>query len=387
MVDRLKSLKQVDVSGRRVFVRVDFNVPLDINGNISSDERIVAALPTLRHLLNQDANQIVIASHLGKPKGKPNEQFSLEVVAKHLEGLLGEPVWFIHDCLGEVPNGKRIVLLENVRFYPGEEDNDEEFALKLLHGCEVYVDDAFGVSHRKHASVVAITRFADVCVAGLLLEEELGTLDITNSKKPVVAILGGAKLSTKLAVIDNLLPKVDQILVGGAMMFTFMKAQGLQVGMSLVEEDFVHHAKELLNDSRIVLPIDAVIADSIEKPIKYAVVPLDRIPADAVGLDVGPETVQEFKNILGEARTVLWNGPLGMFEKKPFDRGTNEVAMFLAGLNSRVKTIIGGGDTIAVLEKLHVKDKFSFVSTGGGASLTYLSGEPLPAVEALEKRT
>ena len=381
---KMRFLRNINVKRKRVLVRTDFNVPLDKEGKIVDDSRIQAALPTIEYLLDNNA-KLILMSHLGRPKGKVIENLKMDVVAAHLSFLLGREVVKLDDSVGiKIPN-KKVVLLENLRFHKEEEENDEHFAKKLASYGDIYVNDAFGTSHRAHASVEAITRFIPGC-AGLLLEKEVKALGnlLSNPDRPFIAILGGAKVSDKIGVIKNLLPKVDALLIGGAMMFTFIKANGFSVGKSLVEEDKVELAQNLLTKAKkkIILPVDAVVAKDKKQDTDVKTVPVTKIPKNYYGLDIGDETVEIFKAILKEARTVFWNGPLGMVEIEQFATATNEIAQFIAELDST--TIIGGGDSVAVVKKLGLAEKISHVSTGGGASLEFLEGKTLPALKALD---
>lgn len=374
------------MKGKRVLVRVDFNVPIK-DGTITSDKRIKSALPTIEKILKKGAKQVILMSHLGRPKKNPDPKFTLEPVAKRLQRLMKEKVFFSRDCIEVIipdPADARIVLLENLRFYPEEKENDITFAKSLASIADVYVNDAFGTSHRKHASVHAVTKYLP-SGAGLLLESEIKNLDFSKVKRPFIVILGGAKVSDKIGVIKNLLKKADGILVGGAMMFTFYKALGKETGKSLVEDDKLELAIKLLKagKSKIVLPTDTVCATSIRDGAKTKTVPIDEIPKSMLGLDIGPETIIAYKEILSKAKTIIWNGPMGLFEVKPYDKGTNEIAKFLS--KSDAKTIIGGGDSVAAIERLKLSKFMTHISTGGGASLELLEGKTLPAVKVLEK--
>ncbi len=370
------SVRDLDVKGKRVLVRVDFNVPIK-DGKVANDKRIRAALPTIRHLLD-GGGKVILTSHLGRPKGKADPKYSLEPVAKHLEGLLGRPVAF-----GE-PSGE-VTLLENVRFDAGEEKNDEALAKKLSSYGDVYVNDAFGSAHRAHSSTAGVTKFFKQSAAGFLMEKELQYLGkvLASPDKPFVTILGGAKVSDKILVLDQLAKKVDAILVGGGMAYTLLKAQGKPVGASKVEEDKLDVAGKILaSGARIVLPVDHVAADKFDAAAQTKVV--GEVPEGWMGLDIGPKTVELFKGELSKAKTVLWNGPVGVFEMDPFANGTREIANFLASLQAT--TVVGGGDTAAAVEKFGVEEKMAHVSTGGGASLEFLEGKTLPGVAALTDR-
>ncbi|HEX7589075.1 MAG TPA: phosphoglycerate kinase [Anaerolineae bacterium] len=386
-----KTIRDINVKNKRVLVRVDFNVPLD-NGKVTDDTRIVASLPTIKYLVEQGA-KVILCSHLGRPKGK-DQKLSLRPVAARLQELLGRPVTFVGDCIGqpvervvEAMNAGDVVLLENVRFYAEEEKNDPEFAKKLAAFGDLYVNDAFGSAHRAHASTEGVTRYLPG-VAGFLMEKELNYLGtaLANPAKPFVAILGGAKVSDKIKVIENLLPKVDSLLVGGGMANTFLAAKGLNMGQSLVEADKLDVARALMTKggAKIVLPVDAVIADKFDAAAQSKIVPVDQVPSDWRMLDVGLKTLDLFEKILSGAKTVVWNGPLGVFEFPAFAKGTVEIAKRLA--QSKATTIIGGGDSAAAVEQAGVADKMTHISTGGGASLEFLEGRVLPGVAALQDK-
>jgi phosphoglycerate kinase len=386
-----KTIRDINVKNKRVLVRVDFNVPLD-NGKVTDDTRIVASLPTIKYLVEQGA-KVILCSHLGRPKGK-DQKLSLRPVAARLEELLGRPVTFVSDCIGqpvervvEGMNPGDVVLLENLRFYAEEEKNDPEFAKKLAAFGDLYVNDAFGSAHRAHASTEGVTHYLPG-VAGFLMEKELNYLGtaLANPAKPFVAILGGAKVSDKIKVIENLLPKVDSLLVGGGMANTFLAAKGLNMGQSLVEADKLDVARALMakGGAKIVLPVDAVVADKFDAAAQSKIVPVDQVPGDWRMLDVGPKTLDAFEKILSGAKTVVWNGPLGVFEFPAFAKGTVEIARRLA--QSKATTIIGGGDSAAAVEQAGVADKMTHISTGGGASLEFLEGRVLPGVAALQDK-
>jgi phosphoglycerate kinase len=386
-----KTIRDINVKNKRVLVRVDFNVPLD-NGKVTDDTRIVASLPTIKYLVEQGA-KVILCSHLGRPKGK-DEKLSLRPVAARLEQLLGKRVTFVSDCIGqpvervvEGMNAGDVVLLENVRFYPEEEKNDPVFAKKLAAFGDVYVNDAFGSAHRAHASTEGVAHDLPA-VAGFLMEKELNYLGaaLANPAKPFVAILGGAKVSDKIKVIENLLPKVDTLLIGGGMANTFLAARGVNMGQSLVESDKLDVAKALIakGGAKIVLPVDAVIADKFAADAQSKIVAVDQIPGEWRMLDIGPKTIDAFEKILAGAKTVVWNGPLGVFEFPAFAKGTVEIAKRLA--TSGATTIIGGGDSAAAVEQAGVADKMTHISTGGGASLEFLEGRTLPGVAALQDK-
>lgn len=391
------SMRDLELSGKRVFVRADFNVPLS-GGKVEDDTRIRATLPTLK-LAIERGGRLVIASHLGRPKGKPESKYSLAPVAERLKELLGKPVIFAADCVGDESEARskalkdgQVLLLENVRFHAEEEKNDEGFSRQLAALCDgIYVDDAFGSAHRAHASVVGITKFVRQAAAGLLMEQELEYLGkaLTNPERPFLAILGGAKVSDKIEVIQNLIKIADTISIGGAMAYTFFRAKGFTTGKSLVEEDKINLALTLLGEAvergcHIVLPVDHVLARSTEEGAQTQVTGVEGTPADWMGLDIGPKTIELFRKEISGARTIAWNGPLGMFEKPAFARGTMEIARAVADATSNGATsIVGGGDSVAAIEQAGLADRISHISTGGGASLEFLAGRKLPGVEAL----
>lgn len=390
-----KTLKDIDLSGKRVLVRVDFNVPLE-NGRITDDTRIRAALPTIKYLQEQQA-KIILVSHLGRPKGQVNPKYSLAPVAKALEELLGQPVIFSQEVTGPAVEEKarslqpgQVMLLENVRFLPGEEKNDPQVAQELASLAEIFVNDAFGTAHRAHASTAGVAGYLPA-VAGMLLEKEIQVMGdaLADPKRPFIAILGGAKVSDKIGVIKNLLTKVDHLIIGGGMANTFLKAQGFDVGKSLLEEDKVPLAQELLSEAQakgvaVHLPEDVVVAPSLEQPEGKQEVAVNAVAEDRMILDIGPATARRFQEIIKTARTVVWNGPMGVFEVDAFAKGTEAVAQAMAQVNG--VTIIGGGDSVAAVEKVGVGDKMTHISTGGGASLEFLEGKELPGVAALADR-
>jgi phosphoglycerate kinase len=388
-----KTVRHIDVAGKRVLVRVDFNVPLE-KSMVSDDTRIRAALPTIRYLLEHDA-QPILCSHLGRPKGKPEPKYSLRPVAERLGQLLNRPVEMAPDCVGPVVEemARRIrhgglLLLENLRFHAEEEANDAEFAQALASLADVYVNDAFGSAHRAHASTVGVTAHLPA-VAGLLMEKELAFLGqaLAAPARPFVAVLGGAKVSDKMGVIHNLLGKVDSLLVGGGMANTFLKAQGKAVGESLVENDKLEEARTLLRKggSKLILPVDVVVADRVDAKAEKGTVGVDSVSAGWRILDIGPQTTKRFAQQLGTARTVVWNGPMGVFELEPFAAGTFAIARVLAELSGAI-TIIGGGDSAAAVEQAGLAQRMTHISTGGGASLEFLEGKELPGVAALQDR-
>ena len=389
-----RSVRDLDVQGKRVLVRVDFNVPVK-DGEVTDDTRIRRALPTIRHLLSGGARPALI-SHLGRPKGEPDPKYAMDPVAKRLEELLGEPVTKLDTAAGpEVGNALDaldggVVLLENSRFYPGETKNDAGFAGELAEPFDLYVNDAFGAAHRAHATTVGAAQRLP-SAAGLLMEAEIDYLDgvLGDPERPFVAILGGAKVSDKLGVIESLLGVADSLLIGGAMCFTFFKAKGYEIGASLVEDDYLEEAKRLMDSAgeRLVLPADVVVADAMEEGAQARTVPVDSIPAGMMGLDIGPESVEAFRGEISGARTIFWNGPMGVFEIDAFAKGTEGVARAVAEASGGGATsVIGGGDSVAAVNKLGLDDEMSHISTGGGASLEYVEGKELPGVAVLPER-
>jgi phosphoglycerate kinase len=393
-----KTIRDLNLKGRRVFIRVDFNVPLK-GGVIGDDTRIAASLPTIKYALEAGASAVILASHLGRPKGKPNPEMSLRPVAARTSELLGKDVAFAEDCVGAaasnavkaLPDGG-VVLLENLRFHPEEEKNDENFAAQLASLADVYVNDAFGAAHRAHASVEAIVRFLREAGAGLLMESELRYLGeaVGNPARPYVAVLGGAKVSDKIEVIENLIPRVDRLLIGGAMAYTFFKAQGKPVGRSLVEDDKQDAARDILDRAKarglaLMLPTDHVVAPKLEAGAPAETLGVDDPKiGERMGLDIGPRTAQAYADALHDARMVVWNGPMGVFEIDAFAQGTVAVAQAVANVTGT--TIVGGGDSIAAVKKAGVEDRITHISTGGGASLEFLSGRTLPGVAALPEK-
>jgi len=390
-----KSIKDIKFVQKSIIMRVDFNVPLDENKNITDDTRIKAALPTIKHILENDAKKLILMSHLGRPKGKVKPEFSLTPVAKRLQEFLEEPVEKLDDCIGKETNkevnssNKRVILLENLRFHPEEEANDPNFAKELASLAEIYVNDAFGTAHRAHASTEGIAKYLPA-VAGFLLEKEINYLGKTleNPEKPFAVILGGAKVSDKIAVIENLLDKANKIIIGGGMAYTFLKAKGIEIGKSKLEADKVDFAKETLIKAKqknveILLPIDNICVKEI-KPDAQISKEGENVAQDSIAVDIGQKTVELFKDALKNTKTVVWNGPMGIFEMDAFANGTKEIAEFLANLSAT--TIIGGGDTAAAVAKFGLEGKMTHISTGGGASLEFLEGKTLPGIAALQDK-
>jgi phosphoglycerate kinase len=387
-----RSVRDLDVGDKRVLVRVDFNVPVK-DGEVTDDTRIRRALPTIRYLLEEGARPVLI-SHLGRPKGEPDQKYAMDPVATRLQELLGEPVEKLDASVGpEVVEalddwaGRGVVLLENSRFYPGETSNDPGFSGQLAALADVYVDDAFGAAHRAHATTVGVPERMPAA-AGLLMEEEIDYLDkvLEDPERPFVAILGGAKVSDKLGVIESLLGIADSLLIGGAMGFTFFRALGYEIGDSLVEEDYLEEAKRLMEEAgdRLVLPVDVVVAEAMEEGAESETVAVDGIPSGKMGLDIGPETVDLFKRYISGASTIFWNGPMGVFEIDAFAKGTEGVAKAVA--ESGATSVVGGGDSIAAVNKLGLEDRMSHISTGGGASLEYVEGKELPGIAVLPEK-
>ena len=398
------SIKDLGLEGQRVFIRVDFNVPLK-NGVVEDDSRIRGALPTIQYAMEHGA-RVILASHLGRPKGERVEKYSLRPIAEHLSQLLGKPVAFSDDCVGEEAKAKvnalkdgEVLLLENLRFHKEEEKNDDEFARELASLCDVYVNDAFGTAHRAHASTAGITKYVKQAAAGLLMEKELDYLGrvVHNPQHPFVAILGGAKVSDKIGVINALIERhVDKILIGGAMAYTFLKAEGFTVGKSLVENDKLDTAREIKKraesaGTELLLPTDHQVVDSYE-PVKGGQIFAKTIPIEFTnighaGMDIGTETIALFTNALQGAKTIVWNGPMGVFEEKPFDEGTIGIAHAVADAAQQGATVIvGGGDSVSAITQAGVADKITHISTGGGATLEFLAGDELPGVAALNDK-
>ena len=386
------SISDLELSNKRVFMRVDFNVPLE-DGRITDDNRIKASLPSIAYILDK-GGCLILASHLGRPKGKPEPKYSLKPVASHLSELLGKPVQFAPDCVGpEVQKMAsalkpgEVLLLENLRFHAEEEKNDPVFAQQLASLCDVYVNDAFGTAHRAHASTAGIAGYVSVAAAGLLMQKELEALGqaLTNAEKPYVAIVGGAKISDKIELIENFINIANTILIGGAMAYTFLRAKGIETGKSLVEADKIDLAKNLLSRSSekkvsIELPVDHVVASGLDST-DAQVTAVEKTPQDRMGLDIGPETVKRYSEIVRQAKTIVWNGPMGVFEKPRFAEGTFAIALAVAASNAF--SIVGGGDSAAAVAQAGVESKITHISTGGGAALEFLSGRKLPGVEVL----
>jgi phosphoglycerate kinase len=394
------TIDDIVLRGKKALVRVDFNVPLTADLKVADDKRIVESLPTIRKIL-ADGGSAILMSHLGRPKGKPNPEFSLKPVAERLGALLKMPILMAPDCIGATVKGMvdalkpgQVLLLENLRFYAQEEKNDPDFAKELASLGDLYVNDAFGTAHRAHASTEGITRFLKPSVAGYLMRKEIDYLGkaVSNPARPYVAIMGGAKISGKIDVIENLLPKIDALIIGGGMAFTFFQAQDYEIGDSLVEQEKIPLAKKILEECktrhmRLILPVDAVIADRLDNDANRKIVPITKIPAGWRGLDIGPETVKIVNMELRRAKTIVWNGPMGVFEMPNFAHGTLEVARLLAeATKGGATTIVGGGDSAAAIAQAGLERAVSHVSTGGGASLEFLEGKTLPGLTALDTR-
>ena len=392
-----QTIDQVALRNKRVLIRVDFNVPLDDTSHITDDSRIRAALPTINWAIDEDA-VVILCSHLGRPKGTTNPALSLAPVAKRLQRLLNKPVDFTEDCIGPtvesvVKNAHpgNVILLENLRFHPGEEKNDDQFSAQLASLADVYINEAFGTAHRSHASTVGITKHVNVSAAGFLMKHEVETLEgaVENPVRPFVAILGGAKVSGKIEVIKNLAGKVDKVIIGGGMAFTFIKAMNLEIGQSLVENDMLDLAKQIHEQAiadkiKFYLPVDCVVAASLTPDAETKIVPIQEIPSDWYGMDIGPASVRLFGEVVQNAKTILWNGPMGVFEQDAFSRGTFALAHSVA--NAYAKTIVGGGDTALAVYRAGESESMSFISTGGGAALQLLEGNYMPGLAALPDR-
>ena len=391
----MKTLEQCELQGKRVLVRVDFNVPTDDQGAITDDTRIRAHLPTIAYIIEK-RGKAILASHLGRPKGKRNEKYTLRPAAKTLSDLLFRDVAFAGDCIGaeaekavSAMKEGDVLLLENLRFYPGEEKNDPEFSQSLARLCDVYVDDAFATAHRGHASNAGITKFVKTCAVGMLLKSELDYLKKATDDpvRPLVAIIGGAKVSDKIGVLEKLIERVDKLIIGGGMAFTFLKALGYEVGKSLCEQDMLDVAKSIMEKARVgkvklYLPVDCVVAEQATAEAVTRLVPVQEIPPLLMGLDIGPASATLFSEALHDAKTIVWNGPMGVFELAPFSTGTFAMAASVAA--TEALSIVGGGDTDTAIHQAGVADRISYISTGGGAFLELLEGKPMPAVEALE---
>lgn len=393
----IASLTETDISGKRVLVRADFNVPLNKQGEITDDTRIRAALPTIQDLIQKNA-KVILCSHMGRPKGEVKEELRLTPVAERLSQLLGQEVVKCDDCIGDAVKQKvdalangQVALLENLRFHSEEEANDSEFSQKLAANADVYVNDAFGTAHRAHASTEGVTKHLSPCVGGYLIEKELDYLKnaVENPQRPFAAIIGGSKVSSKIGVIETLIEKCDKLIIGGGMIFTFFKARGMSVGNSLVENDKLELAKSLEEKAKakgveLLFPTDVIIADNFAEDANIQTVTVENIPSGWMGLDIGPKSVEAFKEALAECKGIIWNGPMGVFEMEAFAKGTEAIARTLAELTDNgAITIIGGGDSVAAVEKVGVADKMSHISTGGGASLELLEGKELPGIVAL----
>ncbi|MGI6177731.1 MAG: phosphoglycerate kinase [Eubacterium sp.] len=393
-----KNIEDIEVKGRRALVRVDFNVPLDDKGSITDDSRITAALPTIEYLSSHGA-KVILMSHLGRPKGKPNSSLSLAPVAKRLSQLLGREVKFISSdavidedvkkAVSELKDGE-VALLENVRFRKEEEANDPDFSKELASLGDFFVQEAFGTAHRAHASTAGVAAYIPA-VSGYLIEKEVKYLGaaVNDPKRPLVAIMGGAKVGDKIPIIENLLNKVDALLIGGGMMFTFYKAMGLQIGKSILDADSVELSRKLIEEAglkgvKMLLPVDVVCADKFENGAKKVTVSRDNIPADMMGMDIGPETVKLYKEVIDQAATIVWNGPMGVFEMSDFEAGTKAIAEALAECSA--VTIIGGGDSASAVKKFGLEDKMTHISTGGGASLEFLEGKELPGIKVIQEK-
>ncbi len=391
-----KTMDDVNVKGKRVFVRVDFNVPME-DGKITDETRIRAAIPTIEALVNKGA-KVILASHLGRPKGEVKEEMRLTAVGERLSELMNKPVKKLDESIGEVVEAAvaemqdgDIVLLENVRFHKGEEKNDEELAKAFARLADVYVNDAFGAAHRAHASTEGIAKHVEAAVAGYLMQKELDVLGkaLSQPERPFTAIIGGAKVKDKIGVIENLLDKVDHLIIGGGLSYTFTKAQGYDIGKSLLEEDKIELAKSFIEKAKekgveLHMPIDAVVANEFSKDAETKVVDIDAIPSDWMGLDIGPKTAEKYADIIKNSKLIIWNGPMGVFEMDKFANGTEKVAQAMA--ETQGYTVIGGGDSAAAVEKFDVADKMDHISTGGGASLELMEGKALPGIIALNDK-
>jgi phosphoglycerate kinase len=393
----LRTIDQIPLKDRRVFIRVDFNVPMDERGTVTDATRIENAVPTIKHAVQHGA-RVILASHLGRPKGKIDGRYSLAPVARRLTEIMGIPVGMAEDCIGQKVakridgmNGGDVLLLENLRFHPGEEANDASFAKELAAIADVYINDAFGAAHRAHASTAGIVKHMDVVGAGFLMKKEIDCLEraIANPERPFIMILGGAKVSDKIGIIAHLLRNVTTLLIGGGMAYTFLKAEGIEVGRSLVEEDQVDQARRTASEAArqgitLLLPVDHVVADRFDSTATKKIVPNGSVPPEWVAMDIGPETVRTFSEEVGKAKTIVWNGPMGVFEMEPFAEGTVAIARVVA--QSRAFSIVGGGDTVAAVKMAGAAEGISHISTGGGATLEFLEGKDLPGIEALRQK-
>ncbi len=380
----MKTIEQMQLENKRVLLRTEFSVPVEEDGTIKDDSRIRESIPTIRYILSKNPKQLIIMSKIGDPEGKVVENLKMNRVAERLTQLLGKKVAKTDDCILQKLPEEKIILLENLRFHKEEGENDIAFAQKLASYGDVYVNDAFGVCHRKNASMHAITQFLPGAI-GLLVKKELEYLNIEKMPKPIYSILGGAKLKTKIPLIERMLSKADKVIVGGGMIFTFYAERGMNIGGSLLEKDYLARAKEMSSNPKLYLPKDVVVADAVNKETNVKNVPIDAIPPQSMGLDVGEKSIEEMKALLKNAKTIIWNGPLGYYEKPPFDHATNEMATYIASLNCT--KIAGGGDTADAIHQLGLENKFTFISTGGGASLEVLSGNKLAALQALEENS
>ena len=396
----IRTIDEYNFRNKKVLMRCDFNVPLDPELNITDDRRIVSSLPSIKKVI-ADGGALVLCSHLGRPKGEKKPEMSLKPVAESLSKWLNMQVNLAPDCVGTMVDdlkqslkAGKVLLLENLRYHREETDNDKNFAAELVSGIDVFVNDAFGTAHRAHASTEGITHFIDDCLAGYLIKKELKFLGeaINNPNRPLLAILGGAKISGKIDVIRSLFGKVDQLIIGGGMTYTFFKAQGMEIGTSLLEEDRIEMAKELLDEVKeksidLILPVDVIIADKFDNEAQIKQVSKDEIPADWMALDIGPKTIEMFKQKVMAAKTVIWNGPMGVFEMPNFAKGTRAIAEALAqATEAGATTMVGGGDSAAAISQFGLDDQISHISTGGGASLEFLEGKSLPGIEALSKK-
>ncbi len=391
----MNSIEQIDIAGKKVLMRVDFNVPVDSGGNITDETRIRAHIRSIGYCIEKGA-RVILISHMGRPKGERVEKLTLRPCAASLSRILGKEVPFVDDCIGEKAQAAvasmkagEVILLENLRFHIGDEKNDPGFARELAKLCDVYIDDAFAVAHRKAASNSAITQFVKVCAAGFLLKDEIEYFNkaMKDPARPLVAIIGGAKVSDKIGVLENLVDTVNMLIIGGGMAFTFLKAVGNEIGKSLCEGEMLDKAKSIMEKAaskgvKVLLPVDCIVADKAEASAAANICPVANIPRESMGLDIGPETIKAFGDAVKEAKTIVWNGPLGMFELEAFSKGTFTIARDVAV--SGALSIIGGGDTDSAVHKAGVGDKMSYISTGGGAFLELLEGKKMPAVEALE---